>query len=66
MLTKSDLLWLPTRRPNEQLKSQMQIFVSSQWREAADPCDWIRERLVEAEEGGNPVGGPVVSVNLDL
>jgi hypothetical protein len=25
----------------------------------------IRERLKEAEEKGNPVGGPTVSINLD-
>jgi hypothetical protein len=26
---------------------------------------WLRERLEEAEEEGNPVAGPAVSVNLD-
>jgi hypothetical protein len=31
----------------------------------ADPCGWIREKLGEAEEEGNPVGGPTISTNLD-
>jgi hypothetical protein len=35
----------------------MQIFVPNQWTEAADPCCLIREKLKEAEEMGNPVGG---------
>jgi hypothetical protein len=43
----------------------MQIFASNQWTEAADPCGLIRERLEEAEEEGDLVGGPTVSVNLD-
>jgi hypothetical protein len=43
----------------------MQIFAPNQWTEAADPCGWIRERLKEAEEEGNPVGGWAVSINLD-
>jgi hypothetical protein len=46
----------------------MQIFAPNQWTEAADPyC--IRERLEDAEEEGNPVGGPTFSFNptpLDL
>jgi hypothetical protein len=36
----------------------------NQWTEAADPCGWIRGKLEEAEEDGNPVG-PAVSINLD-
>ena len=43
----------------------MQIFAPNQWTEAADPCGWIREKLEEAEEEGDPVGGPAVSINLD-
>ena len=46
-------------------KSQRQIFASNQWTEAADPCGWIREKLEEAEEEGEPVGRPAVSINLD-
>jgi hypothetical protein len=42
-----------------------QIVVHNQWIEAADPCCWIRERLKKAEEEGEPVGGPAVSINLD-
>jgi hypothetical protein len=43
----------------------MQIFAPNQWTEAAEPCGWIREKLEEAEEEGNPVGEPAVSINLD-
>jgi hypothetical protein len=44
----------------------MQIFTPNQWTEAADLCGWIRGKLEEAEEEGNPVGGPAVSINVDL
>jgi hypothetical protein len=30
-----------------------------------DPCGWIKEKLEEAEEEGNPIGRPAVSTNLD-
>ena len=43
----------------------MQIFAPNQWTETADPCGWISEELEEPEEGGDPVGGPSVSINLD-
>ena len=43
----------------------MQIFAPNQWTEAADLCGWIREKLEEAEEEGDPVGGPADSINLD-
>jgi hypothetical protein len=43
----------------------MQIFAPNQWTEPTGPCWWIRERLKEAKERGNPVGGPAVSINLD-
>jgi hypothetical protein len=43
----------------------MKIFAPNQWTEAADPCCWIREKLKEAEEMGDPEGGPAVSINLD-
>jgi hypothetical protein len=42
----------------------MQIFILNQGTEAADPCGWIREKLEEAEEEGDPVGQPAVSINL--
>jgi hypothetical protein len=41
-LTKRDLSWLPSERPNTQL-SQMQIFAPNQWTETSDPCCWVRE-----------------------
>ena len=33
--------------------------------EAAGPWGWIREKLEEAEEEGDPVGGPADSINLN-
>jgi hypothetical protein len=42
------------------------IFTSNQWTEVDDHCGWIREKLEEAEEEVNPVGGPAVSTLLDL
>jgi hypothetical protein len=43
----------------------MQIFTPNQWAETHDTCGWIREKLVEAEEKGDPVRGPAVSINLE-
>jgi len=43
----------------------MQICAPNQWTEAADPSGLIRGKLEEAEEEGNPVEGPAVSINLD-
>jgi hypothetical protein len=43
----------------------MQILAPTQWTEASDHCGWIRGRLKEAEEEGDLVGGPAVSINLD-
>jgi len=51
--------------PTSSWKGQMQICAPNQWTEAADPSGWIREKLEEAEEEGNPVGGPAVSINTD-
>jgi hypothetical protein len=45
--------------------NQMLIFAPNQWTEAADPCGWIGKKLKEAEEEGDPVVGPAVSINLD-
>jgi hypothetical protein len=55
---------VPPERPNKQLKSQ--IFTPKQWAKAADPCSWIREKLEEAEEEGDPVKGPAISTNKDF
>ena len=43
----------------------MQIFAPNQWTETSDPRGWIREKLEEAKEEGDPIGGPAVSINLD-
>jgi hypothetical protein len=59
--TKRDLSWLPSKRLTSSLNNQMQVFTLNQWIEVADPCGWIREKLEEAEEEGNPVGQPAVS-----
>jgi hypothetical protein len=42
----------------------MQIFASTLWAEATDPCGSTREKVEEAAEEGNSVGGPTVSINL--
>jgi hypothetical protein len=34
------------------------------WTEAGGPCGWIRGKLEEAEEEGDPIGTPAVSTNL--
>jgi hypothetical protein len=64
-LTKRDLSWLNSERPNKQLKeSHADIFTQ--------PMDrgwwsygWTKEKLEEAEEEGDLVGGPAVSIKLD-
>jgi hypothetical protein len=65
MLINRSLAWLPSERPNKQLReSDADIYTQpmdrSQW-----PCGWIREKLEEAEEEGDPIGRPAVSTNLD-
>jgi hypothetical protein len=70
VLTKMNLSWLTSRRPNKQLK-EMQIFAPNQWTEAADPCCWIREgwknlrRRVILQEGQQSQlnGTPEISDN---
>jgi len=56
---------MPSERPNKQLRESDADITPNQWTEA-DPCGWIREEVEEAEEQGDPVGGPAVSTNLDL
>jgi hypothetical protein len=55
----------PPKGPTSSWKGQMQVIAPNQWTEAADPCSWIRGKLEEAEEEGDPVGGPAVSINMD-
>jgi hypothetical protein len=51
----------------------MQIFAPRQWTEAADPTNGQKqlipvfelERLKKAEEKGDPVAVPAVSISLD-
>ena len=54
-------LW-KTQQAAERLRCWC-LFTPSQWT-AADPCDWIREKLEESEKEGNPIGGPTVSTHL--
>jgi hypothetical protein len=44
---------------------QMQILTTNQWSQVRAPCDWIRARVKEAEEEGNPIRRQAVSTNLD-
>ena len=55
----------PLKDPRSSWRSQMQLFASNQWTEAAEPCSWIRGKLEEAEEEGKPVRGLAVSTHLD-
>ena len=43
----------------------MQIFAPNQWTEAADSHGWIRGKLEEWEQEGDPVGEKALSINLD-
>jgi hypothetical protein len=43
----------------------MQILASNQWTEVAEPCGLTGERLKEAKEKSDPVGGSAASINLD-
>ena len=51
--------------PTSTWKSQMLIFIFNQWTEAGNPCGWIWENLGD-EEMYDPLGGPAVSINLNL
>jgi hypothetical protein len=62
VITKGDLSWLPSERPNKQLKVS-DVFALNQWAEADDPCGWIREKLDEAEEE-DTVGESALSTKL--
>jgi hypothetical protein len=59
------LAWMHFWRPNEKL-NQSDAYVCNQ---PMDRICWtiglIGERLKEAEEESNPVGGPAVSINMD-
>jgi hypothetical protein len=65
MLTKRDLPWLPSERPNKQLKeSDAVICTQTMYRNSWPPLlNW--GKLKETEEKGDYVEGPGVLVNLD-
>ena len=46
-------------------ESQMKIFIPNRLTKFTDQCGWISEKLIEAEQEGNPVGRPAVSTNLN-
>ena len=48
------------QKAQQAAESQMQIFTPNQWTEADGLCGWIREKLEEAEKGGDPIGRPAV------
>jgi hypothetical protein len=60
VVTKSAYHDRHPKDPTSSWKSQMQIFIPNKWTKAADPSDWIREKLKEAEEKGNPLVGTTV------
>jgi hypothetical protein len=53
------------QRPNKQLKESDTDICTQPMNKSCQPCGWIREKLEEAEEDSDPVGGPVVSINLE-
>jgi hypothetical protein len=64
LLTDRSLAWMPSERPNKQLK-ESDVDTSNKWTEAGNPCRWIRERLDEVEEEDDPIQRPAVSANLN-
>jgi hypothetical protein len=52
--------WGGGKRLDCKLKESDADITPNQWTEAGDPCDWIREKVEEAVEEGNSVGGPEV------
>jgi hypothetical protein len=46
----------PLRSPTSSWPRQMQILTPKHCTEVWNSCGWIRERLEEAEEEGNPIG----------
>jgi hypothetical protein len=65
VLTDRSLAWLPSERPNKQLKeSDADIYTQPMDRRRGSL--WLnRERLKEAKEEGDSIGRPAVSTNLD-
>jgi hypothetical protein len=55
----------PLKDPTSSWKSQIQIFILNEWTESSDPCSWIRKKLGEDEEEGDPIERPAVSIDLD-
>ena len=53
-----------TQQAVEKVKCR-HLYPTNGQTEVAEPYGWIREKLEEAEEEGNPVGGPTVSINPD-
>jgi hypothetical protein len=51
-LTKRGLAWLPSERPNKQLKESDADICTQPMDRRVEPSCWIRGRLMEAEEKG--------------
>jgi hypothetical protein len=66
VLIERSLAWLPSEKPNKHLKeSDADIYTPQNRTEAVDSFGWIREKLEEDEEEGDPIGRTAVSTNLD-
>ena len=65
MLTDRSLAWLPSERPNKQLK-ESDADIYTQPMDRSQGSLWLnRKMLKEAEEEGDSIGRPAVSTNLD-
>jgi hypothetical protein len=64
-LTKGTRCQENLKGPTSTWKYHIQIFTPNQSTEAADLYGWIREKLEEAEEEGDAIGGWADSINLD-
>jgi len=51
---------------SESLSQTQKILIPKHWTEVRDPCSWIREKLEEAKEEGDPIGKPAVSTILNF
>ena len=64
MLTKRGLSWLPSERPNKQLKESDTDSYTQPVEKWCDLCGLFIEKMEEAEKEGDSIR-PAVSTNLD-
>jgi hypothetical protein len=65
-LTKRNLSWLPSERPNKQLKESDADICTHPMNRSCWPLWFNWGKAGRSWGGGDPVGGPAVSINLDL